>query len=230
MKMPAIAPMRCPTGPQPLHHVTVQMPVEGMEGWTARVLCLQHPDGEVEVFRPLLKYFRAHPTRSSSWQDTAAQALGLLWDYSVATRQTRPDRKPRDLFRDFAFALVKGTVSTEGVDPSGLYWPSTPYARCKGLINLGVKVSHQPMHAETDENEERREIRQQKKSVEPYIDLLAGSDRQAVDDVRSYSGRVVGGRPWHVPWRCFRANHFINLPLVFLTVAHNFMIHCSAEL
>ena len=47
------------------------------------------------------------------------------------------------------------------------------------------------MHAETDENEERREIRQQKKSVEPYIDLLAGSDRQAVDDVRSLQRRVA---------------------------------------
>ena len=112
-----------------------------MEGWTARVLCLQHADGQVEVFRPLLKYFKAHPTRGSSWQDTAAQAIGLLWDYSVATRQEHPDRNARNLFRDFAFALVKGTVLTDGSDPTGLYWPSTPYARCKGLIKAIEKFA-----------------------------------------------------------------------------------------
>lgn len=128
-------------GPQPLHHVAVPMPVEGMEGWTARVLCLQHSDGTVEVFRPLLKYFKAHHTRSSSWQDTASQAIGLLWDYSVETRQKYRDRNARDLFRDFAFALVKGTVSTDGSDPTGLYWPSTPYARCKGLIKAIEKFA-----------------------------------------------------------------------------------------
>ena len=33
--------------------------VQGMpEGWTARILCLQRPDGSIEVFRPMLKYFR----------------------------------------------------------------------------------------------------------------------------------------------------------------------------
>lgn len=133
--------VRCPTAPQPLYHVTVPMAVEGMEGWTARVLCLQHPDGEIEVFRPLLKYFKAHPTRSSSWQDTAAQAVGLLWDYSVATRETRPNRSPRDLFRDFALSLAKGTIATDCSDPTGLYWPSTPYARCKGLIKAIEKFA-----------------------------------------------------------------------------------------
>ncbi|WP_431201372.1 hypothetical protein ACQ86E_19575 [Bradyrhizobium betae] len=135
------ATVRCPTAPQPLYHVTVPMPVEGMEGWTARVLCLQHPGGEIEVFRPLLKYFKAHPTRSSSWQDTAAQAIGLLWDYSVATRETRPNRGARDLFRDFALSLAKGTIATDCTDPTGLYWPSTPYARCKGLIKAIEKFA-----------------------------------------------------------------------------------------
>jgi hypothetical protein len=96
--------MRPPLGPQPLHHVAVSMSMEGIEGWTALALFLQHPDGSIELFRPLLKYVKAHPTRQKSWQDTAAQAIGLLWDYGIATKAGRPDRSARDLFRDFAFA------------------------------------------------------------------------------------------------------------------------------
>jgi hypothetical protein len=84
--MPQNAPLWFADGPQPFHHVTLPMAVEGMpEGWTARVLYLHRPDGTVEMFEPLLKYFKAHPTRKSSWQDTVAQGLGLLWDYGLAT-------------------------------------------------------------------------------------------------------------------------------------------------
>ncbi|WP_456635837.1 hypothetical protein [Bradyrhizobium sp. USDA 10063] len=134
--------MRPADGPQPIHHVTVPMPVEGMaEGWTARVLCLSRPDGVVETFGPLLKYFKAHSTRGSSWQDTAAQALGLLWDYGIATKDRYPDRSPRNLFRDFALALAKGTIATDATDPTGLFWPATPYTRCKSLIKAIEKFA-----------------------------------------------------------------------------------------
>jgi hypothetical protein len=115
--------------------------LEGIEGWTALALFLQHPDGSIELFRPLLKYVKAHPTRQKSWQDTAAQAIGLLWDYGIATKAGRPDRSARDLFRDFAFALAKGTVSTDGTDATGLYWPSTSYERCKQLIKSVEKFA-----------------------------------------------------------------------------------------
>jgi transposase len=116
-------------------HVTVPMPVEGMpEGWSARVLVLHRPDGAIEVFLPLLKYFKAHETRSSSWQDTAAQAVGLLWDYGIFTKDRNPGRNARDLFRDFATALAKGTIGTDAADSIGLFWPATPYSRCKSLI------------------------------------------------------------------------------------------------
>lgn len=115
--------------------------MEGIEGWSALALFLQHPDGSIELFRPLLKYFKAHPTRQKSWQDTATQAMGLLWDYGIATKAGRPDRSARDLFRDFAFALAKGTVSTDGTDATGLYWPSTSYERCKQLIKSVEKFA-----------------------------------------------------------------------------------------
>jgi len=132
--MPRNAPLWSVKGPQPIHHVTVPMSVEGMpEGWTARVLVLQRPDGSIEVFLPLLKYFKAHQ-RASSWQDTAAQAIGLLWDYSIVSKDRYPGRKVRDLFRDFAITLAKGTIGTDASDPTGLFWPATPYARCKSLV------------------------------------------------------------------------------------------------
>jgi hypothetical protein len=63
------------------------------------------------------------------------------------------------------------------------------------LLPLGAKVSQQVMYAESRENGECPEIRQQKKSVLPQIDLLARSDRQAIHDVRHWSGCIAGGRP-----------------------------------
>ena len=104
------------------------------EGWTARVLYLHRPDGTVELYLPLSDYFKATWTRSSSWQDTAAQAVGLLWDYAVVTRARRPNRNQRDFFRDFAVALATGTIQTNASDATGLFWPATGYKRCKGLI------------------------------------------------------------------------------------------------
>jgi hypothetical protein len=133
--MPRNAPMWFVNGPQQNHHVTVAMPVESMpEGWTARVLYLHRPDGTVELYQPLLDYFTANWRHSSSWQDTAAQAVGLLWDFGVVTRESRPDRTERDFFRDFAVALAMGTIRTDASDATGLYWPATGYKRCKGLI------------------------------------------------------------------------------------------------
>ena len=60
------------------------------------------------------------------------------------------------------------------------------------LLPLGVSVSQHAMHAETGEKEERREIRQQKKSELPRVDFLARMDRRAIDDVRCCSGCIVG--------------------------------------
>jgi hypothetical protein len=122
--MPRNAPLWFTKGPQPIHHVTVPMPVEGMpEGWTARILFLRRPDDTIEVFLPLLKYFKAYD-RESSWQDTTAQALGLLWDYSIVSKELYPGLNLRDLFRGFAMSLAKGTIATDASDPTGLFWPA----------------------------------------------------------------------------------------------------------
>jgi hypothetical protein len=86
--------------PQPLHHVTVVKRFQDMpESFTARALVLRRPDGSIEPYAQLLRYQRAHPHRSSSWQNTVVRGVGLLWDYSI---QVTHDATPRDLFRGFA--------------------------------------------------------------------------------------------------------------------------------
>jgi Phage integrase family len=51
-------------------------------------------------------------------------ALSPRWD----TRETF------SIVRDFATSLATGTIQTDASDTTGLFWPATPYARCKGLI------------------------------------------------------------------------------------------------
>jgi hypothetical protein len=119
--------------PQPLHHVTVVKRFQHMpDGFTARALVLQRPDGGVEHYLPLIRYQLAHPHRSSSWQNTVARGVGLLWDYSITVKV---HSKPRDLFRGFALALLGGTIKDDGSDPTGLLCRRRPLpdrfgARC----------------------------------------------------------------------------------------------------
>jgi hypothetical protein len=104
--------------PQPLHHVTLVKRLQDMpESFTARTVVLRRPDGSVEPYAQLLRYQRAHPHRSSSWQNTVARAVGLLWDYAV---QVKHHATVRDLFRGFALAVLGGTIKEDGSDPTGL--------------------------------------------------------------------------------------------------------------
>lgn len=134
-------------GPMPLYHATMAMPVDGMpNGWTARVLHLRKPDGTTEPYKRLIDYMKAHPRRSRTWQDTAARALGLFWDFCqtrgttiirgmlvLKTQEQLSTASQRELFRAFALALISGTVK-DGQDDSGLFWPRTPLARANGLV------------------------------------------------------------------------------------------------
>jgi hypothetical protein len=81
------------------------------------------------------------------------------------------------------------------------------------------------MHAETGDDEERCEIRQQAKSEEPQIDLLSWADRQPIDDLRCCSGCVVGQGLSQVPW-WFQGGHLASLPWAVLTATHNLTIDC----
>src|ERR1039458_10171780 len=107
--MPRTSTLWFVSEPQPLHHVTVVKRVQDMhEGFTARVLILRRAAGTVEPYLPLIKYQRAYPHHSSSWQNKVVRAMGLFWDYCIVSKDS--GLAPRDLFRHFALALLAGTI------------------------------------------------------------------------------------------------------------------------
>lgn len=131
--MPIRISMRLLTEPQPLHHVSVVRSFQDMHpSFTARVLVLQRPDGTVESYLPFIRYQREHRHRSRTWQDTRARGIGLLWDFSVANRDSgwSPDR----LLKEFAYALIEGTFESRHAGVRDLKWPAIPVRRAKGLI------------------------------------------------------------------------------------------------
>ena len=127
--------------PQPLHHATLVCRVHGMpKGWAARILFLLREDGVSEPYAPLVEYMKAFQSRSSTWQDNVARALGLLWDFTrvrgdeIDKQAEREGRFFINLhFRAFATALIHGTVQ-DGDDPTGLFWPRTSLSRARTLV------------------------------------------------------------------------------------------------
>ena len=144
------------THPQPVHHATIVMKVEGMPpDWTGRMLVLRQADGSTEIYASLLAYLRAHPTRSRTWQNDGTRALGLFWDYARARAGDAP--VPADgrlaflhtFFRSFALALLTGTVK-DGSDPLGLYWPSSTRAVAEKTVRR-IEDFAAWCHAEADQ-------------------------------------------------------------------------------
>jgi hypothetical protein len=72
--------------------------------------------------------------------------------------------------------------------------PSLLSRRLTFFRPIGIETSQQPTHAETGDNYGHREIRQQKKTVGPQIDLLARAGGQAVDNARRCSDCIVACR------------------------------------
>jgi hypothetical protein len=100
--------------------------------FTARFLILRRPDGTVEPYLALIRYQRAYRRRSRSWQDNAARALGLFWDFCVA--HADQGWSARDLFRNFSYALLEGTLDSPCVATRSLMWPSISRERARGLV------------------------------------------------------------------------------------------------
>ncbi len=126
--------------PQALYHASMAMSVDGMpHGWTARVLILRKQDGSTEPYARLIEYMKAFQHRGPTWQDTVVRGLGLLWDFCQAVGPKIAAESPanfqRTLFRRFAHALQSGTISPDGIDESGLYWPMMGWRRTRELVH-----------------------------------------------------------------------------------------------
>jgi hypothetical protein len=125
--------MRLLNEPQPLHHASVVRSFEDIHAsFTARVLLLRRPDGTVEPYLPFIKYQRDFRLRSRSWQDTPARALGLLWDFSVAHRDS--GWSPHRLLKEFAYTLIEGTFDSKLARSRDLMWPGISVKRARGLV------------------------------------------------------------------------------------------------
>lgn len=111
----------------------------GFQDSSMHVLYLFNRDtGEPSPVAPLIEYFAEHGrTRSLSWQNGVARAVGLLVDFLIANREhfgdTNGDRP--QIFAAFAEALVAGTINADGDDPSGLFWVPKKLKRASYLLN-----------------------------------------------------------------------------------------------
>ncbi|WP_312795984.1 hypothetical protein [Tianweitania sp.] len=121
------------------------------------------PDGSAVRFDPLLSYMMAHPTRSSTWQDQTARAVGLLWDFkiqvgdAILARAVRENRNPQNLLlQEFAFSLLHGTTQVFP-DVTGLYWPANSKARVEEFIK-SIEVLSDWMLSESQGETERRQM------------------------------------------------------------------------
>ena len=89
---------------------------------------------------PLVRYMRspqARPGRSS--QEKLVHVVGLLLDFMEANHDCFEN--PADLFAAFVERLYTGTVSTDGEDPSGLYWTAKSTVSVKQLVGVLSRFS-----------------------------------------------------------------------------------------
>lgn len=119
------------------NHTVIVQEVDGRSGLCVPMLWLS--DGEsIAPSSHLLAFLVAHPFRSLTWMKTHARALGLFWDFALASGvqldANRASTGLRSLFRKFGLALVQGTIDLRSMeDPLGLFWPSMGANRAKLL-------------------------------------------------------------------------------------------------
>lgn len=97
-------------------------------------------DGHIRPVTSLIEYFNSFPFKGDTWKKNTARALGLFWDYCIATSDDKSiweaTNPHRAAFRAFAMDLITGTVSINSQsDPTGLYWPPTSQRATRNLIS-----------------------------------------------------------------------------------------------
>mgnify|MGYP002619825712 FL=1 len=79
--------------------------------------------------------------RSLAWQRHTARAVGLLVDFLIANATRLRTQSNPKVFALFAEALVAGTVSLDGEDPSGLFWEPKSTSRAIHLLGAATSFS-----------------------------------------------------------------------------------------
>lgn len=125
------------TTPVSQHHAIFLQRMKDAAGVTIPALYFSSNKGPV-LADALVDYFLAHPNRSITWNRNTARALGLFWDYCVATNGQSSvwgtGNVHRRVFRKFSLSLLRGTIDpTSHLDNTGLYWPPSSFNVAKRL-------------------------------------------------------------------------------------------------
>ena len=115
------------TSPPPRHHERVTVPVPGHPEGMRVVLTAEGP------LQSLVDYFDHLGVTNPTRQRNAAMAVGMLYDFYVATRPTEAAEHARLLSR-FARVLRIGTVEADGSDPLDLNWFPVAPSRAREIL------------------------------------------------------------------------------------------------
>jgi hypothetical protein len=98
------------------------------------VLLVATPNS-IQVFEPLLDYLLKYSNvRSLTWMEKLCQIVGLLLDYMEVNKGLFD--KPVHLFTEFTKRIHLGTIGTDGLDPSGLYWLPKTAKNANQLLSM----------------------------------------------------------------------------------------------
>lgn len=186
----------------PLFHDTVTIPLrERPEG--LRVVI----NDAGLVLRSLVSLFLApkHQNKSATWQQKAARAVGLLYDYFRAVPEPRDLLGRRAFLSGFAQALMAGTVDQTGGDETGLYWRPMSWSRVEETLQyVNLFADHcvseygaEDLNPYVDGSFGDRVARMRRLDVQNRNSLLKhlGTARAKFDEVRGVRGIRARRRP-----------------------------------
>lgn len=119
-----------PSTVTPTFHDTVDIPVT--EDRSIRAVL--NEDGQILL--SLVRYFNLprHQDKSMSWMTKVARSVGLLYDFSVANPTPQDVRERREFLSKFVRALISGTIRSDGIDPTGLYWQGMKWGGVSAVL------------------------------------------------------------------------------------------------
>lgn len=121
------------------HHLVVHTIIRklGIAERRAYVLYTLEENADPQPMLPLVDYVLEHGrTRSLGWQREVVRATGLFIDFlKVNAHHFQSSLDRPQVLASFAEALIAGTISADGTDPSGLYWQSKTVSRATDILN-----------------------------------------------------------------------------------------------